>query len=119
MVPADYQGNAVPHTRNGTGIDIWDTAGVQRPESLDDTAFAFEAGWNAAGAVCVSKTRWSNLLPLKTLLERAPGLAASPCDEAEARRRGALLFNRSRLVPRSLAPALETTQSIAGGAGRI
>ena len=118
MVPADYQGNGVPHTRNGTDIDVWDTAGVQNPESLNDPAFAFEAGWSPTGAVCVAKTRWSNLLPLRTLLESAPGLAASPCDEAEARRRGALLFNRSRLVPRTRAPALETTQSTSGAGGR-
>jgi hypothetical protein len=106
MVPADYQGNDVPHTRNGTDIDVWDTAGVQTPDSLSDAAFAFEAGWGTRGAVCVARTRWANLLPLRTLLQSAPGLAASPCNEAEARRRGALLFNRSRLEPRTRAPAL-------------
>jgi hypothetical protein len=105
MVPADYQGNAVPHTRNGTDIDIWDTAGVQAPDTIGDPAYAFEAGWNMDGAVCVARTRWSNLLPLNTLLESAPSLAATPCDEAEARRRGALLFNRSRVAPRTHAPA--------------
>jgi hypothetical protein len=104
LVHADYQGNGVPHTRNGTDIDIWDKAGVQSPDTQGDPAYAFEAGWSATGAVCVARTRWSNLLPLETLLESAPSLAAAPCNEAEARRRGALLFNRSRLTPRTQAP---------------
>jgi hypothetical protein len=105
MVPADYQGNLVPHTRNGTEIDVWDRAGVQKPDTTNDPVFAFEAGWNEDGAVCVARTRWENLLPLTTLLESAPRLAASPCNEAEARRRGAILFNRSRLTPMAHAPA--------------
>ena len=60
---------------------------------------AFEAGWGPHGAVCVARTRWSELLPLSVLLASAPRLVARPCDEAEARRRGAVLFNRSKLRP--------------------
>jgi hypothetical protein len=44
----------------------------------------------------VAHTRWPDLLPLKALLASAPALAAAPCDPEEARKRGALLFNRSR-----------------------
>jgi hypothetical protein len=95
----------VPHTRNGTDIDLWDIAGVQKPDTAADPAFAFEAGWSADGAVCVARTRWENLLPLATLIQSAPQLAAAPCSEAEARRRGALLFNRSRIHPVAHAPA--------------
>ncbi|MGD0191616.1 MAG: ADYC domain-containing protein [Rhizomicrobium sp.] len=105
MVPADYQGNGVPHTRNGTDIDVWDAAAVQTPDTNADPSFAFEAGWNADGAVCVARTRWANLLPVNILLQSAPNLAAHPCDEAEARHRGAILFNRSRLAPVAHAPA--------------
>ena len=74
--------------------------GCSDAHTANDPAFAFEAGWSPDGAVCVARTRWSNLLPLGTLLESAPKLAATPCDETEARRRGAISFNRSRLAPR-------------------
>lgn len=101
MVHADYVGDGEPNTRNGTEFDIWDGLGIQKPETVGDPAFAFEAGWSATGAVCVARTRWPDLLPLAALLARKPSLAASPCDAAEAGRRGALLFARSRLVPRT------------------
>ena len=99
LVRAAYDGRGVAHTRNGTSIDIWDKAGIQRAESMADPAYAFEAGWGPDGAVCVARTRWTNLLPLSVLLASAPQLKADLCDEAEARRRGAVLFNRSKLNP--------------------
>jgi hypothetical protein len=95
-VRADYDGKGAAHTREGTEIDIWDIAGVQKPDTLGNPGFRFEAGWAAAGAVCVARTRWPDVLSLKDLLNKAPRLAAKPCDPEEARRRGALLFNRSR-----------------------
>jgi hypothetical protein len=96
LVRADYDGKGAAHTREGTEIDIWDIAGVQKPDTLGNPGFRFEAGWAAAGAVCVARTRWPDVLSLKDLLNKAPRLAAKPCDPEEARRRGALLFNRSR-----------------------
>lgn len=99
MVRGDYDGSGNPHTRNGTTIDVWNDVDGERPESLGDPAYAFEAGWGPNGAVCVARTRWENLLPLSVLLASAPYLKAEPCDEAEARRRGAVLFNRSKLRP--------------------
>jgi hypothetical protein len=96
MVRADYDGRGTAFTRNGTGIDTADIAGVQVHDTIDDPAWSFEAGWGPDGAVCVAHTRWENLLPTRVLLESQPQLAAAPCDEAEARRRGALLFNRSK-----------------------
>lgn len=98
MVHADYEGDGEPHTRNGTEFDIWDNLGIQKPETQADPAFAFEAGWSPTGAVCVARTRWPDILPLDVLLARKPSLAASPCDAAEAGRRGAILFARSRLT---------------------
>jgi hypothetical protein len=96
MTRADYDGRGAAFTRNGTAIDMADIAGVQVHESLRDPAWSFEAGWGPDGAVCVAHTRWPSLLLTKVLLESQPRLAAAPCDEAEARRRGALLFNRSK-----------------------
>lgn len=97
MVRADYDGRGAAHTRNGTTIDTADVAGVQRHDPDPNGEFAFEAGWGPTGAVCVARTRWADLLPTSVLLESRPELAAAPCDEAEARRRGALLFNRSKV----------------------
>ncbi len=99
MVRGDYDGSEAAHTKNGTTIDPYDDLGVQKPDSKADAAFAFEAGWAPEGAVCVARTRWGDLLPLADLLAAAPRLKASPCDEAEARRRGALIFNRSKIAP--------------------
>lgn len=96
MVRADYEGRGAAHTRNGTRIEMSDVAGVITGVPDNDSAWRFEAGWGPDGAVCVARTRWENLLPTKVLLESRPNLAGSPCDEAEARRRGALLFNRSK-----------------------
>jgi hypothetical protein len=96
MTRADYKGAGSPFTRNGTAIDVWDTAGVQHPDSNDDPSFAFEAGWGVRGAVCVARTRIPQLLPTSVLYQSAPQLKAPVCDEAEASQRGALLFNRSR-----------------------
>jgi hypothetical protein len=95
MVRADYDGRGAAYTRNGTNIDMADIAGVQAHDR-EPGAMRFEAGWGPDGAVCVAHTRWENLLPTKILLESQPQLAAAPCDEAEARRRGALLFNLSK-----------------------
>jgi hypothetical protein len=97
MVRADYDGLGAAHTRDGTPIDTADVAGVQSHEMDPRGEWTFEAGWGPNGAVCVARTRWEDLLPTRTLLESQPQLAAAPCDEAEARRRGALLFNRSRV----------------------
>ena len=95
MVRADYAGKGAPFTRNGTSIDVYDIAGVQTPDSLGDPTYRFEAGWSPTGAVCVAKTRYAELLPLDVLLQSDPQLAG-PCDEASARKRGAVIFNRSR-----------------------
>lgn len=97
MVRATYVGRGAAYTRNGTSIDMADIAGVQSHDAARAAdGWRFEAGWGPDGAVCVAHTRWENLLPTKVLLESRPDLAAAPCDEAEARRRGALLFNLSK-----------------------
>jgi hypothetical protein len=97
MVRADYCGDGVAHTKNGTPIDIYDDFGIQKSESGADPAFAFEAGWTPQGAACVAHTRLSDVATLKQVRTRCPRLAAPPaCDEVAARAHGAHLFNRSR-----------------------
>jgi ADYC domain len=98
MVRGDYDGRGAAHTRNGTSIDLWDDLGLQTPDTAADKDYIFEAGWAPDGSVCVAKTRWASLLPLSVLLQSVPRLKAQPCDEAEARRRGALIFNRSKVL---------------------
>jgi hypothetical protein len=58
MVRADYCGDGVPHTENGTSINIWDALGIQAQEL--GTGMPLEAEWTAQGAACVKHTRWAN-----------------------------------------------------------
>lgn len=97
MVRADYCGDGIPATRNGTTIDVYDRHGVQKPETGPE--FRFEAGWSPTGAVCVAHTRIAQELDLGRLRARCPRLAdalGETCTEEFAERHGAVLFNRSR-----------------------
>ena len=56
MVRADYCGNGLSHTRNGTPIDIYDNLGIQtRSGDLQ----MLEADWSADGAHCIRHTRYT------------------------------------------------------------
>ena len=105
MVRGDYCGDGQPHTKDGTGIDLYDDAGIQTPGTYEDAAFTFEAGWAPDGAVCVARTRWPDLISRDALFAQCPRLATTPvCDEATARKAGARLFNRTRIKPFTVAP---------------
>jgi hypothetical protein len=62
LARADYCGIGVPHTRNGTTINVWDRlpapGPIQRHGLLTPLGMLFEAGWNTRGAVCLSHSRW-------------------------------------------------------------
>jgi hypothetical protein len=62
LARADYCGNGIPHTRNGTQINVWDNlpspGPIQRHGLLPPLGMLFEAGWNTEGAVCLSHSRW-------------------------------------------------------------
>ncbi|HEY9826797.1 MAG TPA: ADYC domain-containing protein [Stenomitos sp.] len=60
MVRADYCGNGVAHTRNGTEIDIYDPLGIQK--QVNNSGMVFEAAWGAEGAVAISRTRFPETL---------------------------------------------------------
>ncbi|MBY0337146.1 MAG: hypothetical protein K2X11_11060 [Acetobacteraceae bacterium] len=85
-------------TRDGTAVDIYDRIGVQAPDN--DPAQAFEAGWDAAGAVCLAHPRVPENGGLLAIAATAPRLAgrtgSGVCTEDAAAAWGALLFNRSR-----------------------
>jgi len=92
LVRADYCGDGIGHTRNGTPIDIFDRIGIQRDETVPE--MSFEAAWGPDGAVCVRHTRIKDVLDPAALIEGCPRLAArvgASCDETVP----ALLFNRS------------------------
>lgn len=57
LVTADYCGDGVPHTRNGTAIDIYDNLNIQ---TRAGTLRGVEADWTANGARCIRQTRWVN-----------------------------------------------------------
>ena len=89
LARADYCGNGIPHTRNGTTINVWDTlpapGPIQRHGLLPHVGMVFEAGWNTGGAVCLSHARWlqddgaalAALCPDRLI---APGLGGTVCD---------------------------------------
>lgn len=92
LVRADYCGDGIGHTRDGTPIDIFDKIGIPRDEPAPD--MTFEAAWGPDGAVCVRRTRLPDVLDNAALAASCPRLAHSmgqTCDEAAP----ALLFNRS------------------------
>ena len=97
MVRADYCGDDVAHTRDGTMIDVYDDLAVQTPDLVPTQAF--EAGWTSEGAVCVAHPRIAEDLTLPDLERTCPRLAGrtgpAACTEATARAAGARLYVRS------------------------
>jgi hypothetical protein len=92
LVRADYGGDGVGSTRNGTPIDLFDQIGIQRDEPAPN--MTLEAAFGPDGAVCVVRTRLSDVLSMPDLLLRYPRLADHPaadCTESTP----ALLFVRS------------------------
>jgi hypothetical protein len=111
LARADYCGDGVPHTQDGTWINLWDDLpapgpiqqhGARTPEGMH-----FEAAWNTDGAVCLSRTRWKDeMKPVsRTCPQRrmSASRAKKICDTVEdALDNGltVLLFNESFDDPR-------------------
>jgi ADYC domain-containing protein len=94
LARADYCGDGISWTLDGTIIDAYDRIGIQDP--VPDAKFHFEAAWDTQGAVCVSRTRYD----VRDESDRAvlPScLAALPvCDSIDDAATGdAVLANRS------------------------
>lgn len=92
LVRADYGGDGVGHTRNGTPIDVFDRIGIQGDEIAP--GMTLEAAFGADGAVCVAHTRLREVLSMPELLRLYPrlaGHAGMACNEAAP----ALLYVRS------------------------
>ena len=56
LVRADYCGNGVGHTQDGTLIDVYDRLGIQ--QRTKKSGMSFEAAWNVDGAVYLKRTRF-------------------------------------------------------------
>jgi hypothetical protein len=98
MYRADYCGDGIGWTRNGTTIDPFDIYQIQRPE--DPATLPFEAAWGPGGALCVHHTRVAERGDLNALLASCPRLSkasvGTSCSESNsATLSGALMFNRS------------------------
>jgi hypothetical protein len=95
MVTADYGGDGVGHTRDGTVIDPFDRLGIQRPErDPGGHNLELEAAWGPDGAICVRRTRIPELLSTGELAQRYPwliGRIGPNCSEAV----DAFMWNRS------------------------
>jgi hypothetical protein len=101
MARADYCGDGVPHTQNGTPIDMFDGQGIQSPESVPGDGFSFEAGWGPQGAVCVSHPRFRDAGPDGQMLLPTCWSQLPRClDLAQAQQQGALIANASVERPR-------------------
>ena len=94
MMRADYNGDGIPHTRDGTLVEVFDRLGIQQPD-VDPIGLRFEAAWGPDGAICVRRTRIPEILLIETLAERHGRLGRSPnsseCSEATP----AIIWNRS------------------------
>jgi hypothetical protein len=99
MVRADYCGDGRPHTRDGTLINLYDRLGIQVSEPRAD--LKFEAAWGPDGAICVRKTRLTDVFTMEQLRNSCGARLAEhlgqDCNlEAAMSQPGALLFNDSR-----------------------
>ncbi len=104
MARADYCGNGISHTKDGTAIDLYDRLGIQQPEPQDNLEMIFEAAWGIDGAVLLARTRYSE--GLAQLQSECPEkLAQIVSDnqsltyvEAQQQAAGAMIFNSSLQV---------------------
>jgi len=102
LARADYCGDGVSNTHDGTLINLWDRLPAPGPIQshgglLPPLGMLFEAGWGTSGAVCMAHWRWlelgavlSTLCPLKNLGNLLCNSAGDADDYA-----GARIFNES------------------------
>lgn len=107
MARADYCGNGIGHTKDGTLIDIFDTIGIQDREQ---GSMELEAAWSPQGATFLNHPRWESLdsvigeCPEKLLGRTAKDFPEISVAEIKTRWPETLLFNDSYLTPRIGSP---------------
>ena len=94
MLRADYAADGGTATRDGQPVGSTDRWGLR---ALDlSGGERFEAGWDAAGAVCVRQSRLADgptLAQLEARLPRLRGRTGAACTPEAARAWGALILN--------------------------
>ena len=105
---ADYCGDGVSHTINGTLINVWDNLGAPGPIQAQGTTppgMTFEAAWGQNGAICFSHARWSlggsvaaAACPNR-LMPPGQGQSGNTCDNALQGGGSSRMFNESSLNP--------------------
>jgi len=80
LARADYCGNGVSHTHDGTWVNVWDNLDspgpIQTHGEVTPPGMLFEAGWSTTGAVCLSRARW--LIDGDSLAALCPDRVISP-----------------------------------------
>lgn len=71
MLRADYCGDGVAHTKDGTPVEIVDKLGIQLPEP-NPTGMTFEGAWGPSGALCVNHPRYKELTSLEKIKAECP-----------------------------------------------
>jgi hypothetical protein len=95
MVTADYGGDGVSQTRDGTLVDFFDRLGIQRSQPAPGSGeLKFEAAWGPDGAVCIRRTRIPELVSTDELAQRYARLAGHIGPDCSDKV-DALLWNRS------------------------
>lgn len=99
MARADYCGNGISHTKDGTLIDVYDRLGIQQPDQ--DSNLVFEAAWGVDGALLLNHTRYEDLERLQqecpAKLRQIYSHSGKSSGEIERLKQisGALIFNKS------------------------
>jgi hypothetical protein len=104
LARADYCGNGVAHTRDGTWVNVWDNLAspgpIQTHGDLTSPDLVFEAGWSTTGAVCLGRARWPE--DGDSLAALCPDRGDATCHtmlEALGYDPNVQLFNESYLTP--------------------
>ncbi len=97
MVRADYCGDGVPHTKNGTLIEFWDIYKIQTEDFPQPAGFLFEAAWAPDGAAYLKKTRLQDVATLADIEKECPERYSKMKIPSDTIGKGlGILFNRSK-----------------------
>jgi ADYC domain len=104
LARADWCGDGVSHTTDGTWINVWDTLPTPGPIQTQATVpgMEFDSGWNTSGATCLSNDRWSvsgsiveSLCPAKL----GTGAGRIVCNSQGSAPGGSTMFKEMDIVP--------------------
>jgi hypothetical protein len=92
LARADYCGDGITHTEEGTLVDVYDDLGFLTP--TPNSGLIFDAAWTSKGAYCIAKERWLSLQNLTTFhcagdfvnlseVQSDPSMWASPVNSSD------------------------------------